>query len=146
VIDAAGQVSLSAVVVTADAPLELVDVKPMNSGYVGLFQQVSLRRAFLLHWDGAGQVDAEARGFRDVLQTFGLAQSGDFFGLAFQRSDETSAIVLLDSTGAPTSGAPTCLDSALPGGEVALAGGTDGFAALVRYGNGSEWLFNVPTQ
>ena len=143
-IDVSGKASVNDVIAVADAPLELVDVEPSGTGFFGLFQQVSARRAVLLHWDAAGTLDAAPRGFGDVLQAYGIAQAGTAVALAIQAADETSTIVRLDASGAPTSDAPTCLDSALPGAAVAITGRPDGFVAFVRYGNGSEWLLQLP--
>lgn len=60
--------------------------------------------------------------------------------------DGTTALgsLQLDSTLTP-SHHWTCLDRAAPGGRAALDVDEDGYAALVRYGNGSAWSVAADT-
>lgn len=146
-ISAGGELLRTTSVVAFPAGLDLIDLKPTASGYVALLHELAQQTAYLVPMDANGNSNGSVRAISGLSDAFALAVSGSGMALTATLQNGTTALgsIQMDEQ-LTTSDEWSCLDSALPGQRAAVAADADGYALLIRYGNGSEWLLRMPAE
>jgi hypothetical protein len=131
-------------VTTATEQLDLIDFRALGSGYLTLLHDLERSTAYLLRTNDR-ELQGSIRAITGVDQAFGLAVSSKGIAFAGLLGSGTTALGRISSDASLAVGSEwTCLDLASPGGHAALDVNADGYSALVRFANGSEWLVNTP--
>jgi hypothetical protein len=139
-----GTVQGPSLVTTTTEQLDLIDFRALGSGYVALLHDLERSTAYLLRTNDSA-LQGSIRAISGVEQAFGLAVSSKGMALAGLLGSGTTALGRVSSDASlAVDSAWTCLDLPSPGGHAALDVDTDGYAALVRFANGSAWLVNAP--
>lgn len=143
-ISSAGVVKGPSLITTAAEQIDLIDFRALSSGYVALLHDLQRSTAYLLRMTDS-ELQGKIRAITGIDQAFGLAISGQTIALSGLLESGTTALARIGSDASfSVADQWTCLDLASPGGHAALDSDADGYAALVRYANGSEWLVHVP--
>jgi hypothetical protein len=142
---AGAELTTSSLAIEAGASLELVDFKAYGSEYLALLEELQTRTAYVVRLRSDGQPLAPIRAIEGLDGVFSLSVSARGIGVTGMLANGTTALgrILPDPTLTVTD-VWSCLDSALPGGRAALDADAESYVALVRYGNGSEWLIRAP--
>ena len=139
-----GTVQGPSLVTTAAEQLDLIDFRALDTGYLALLHDLERSTAYLLRTNDS-KLQGSIRAITGIDQAFGLAVSSKGVAVAGLLGSGTTALGRIGSDASLTvDSAWTCLDLASPGGHAALDVDADGYAALVRFANGSEWLVNTP--
>ena len=139
-----GMVQGPNLITTAAEQLDLLDFRALGTGYVALLHDLERSTAYLLRTSDS-ELQGSIRAITGLDQAFSLAVSSKGIALAGLLGSGTTALGRISGDASLTVGSDwTCLDLASPGGHAALDVDADGYAALVRFANGSEWLVNTP--